>query len=139
MAIKSTNLQMDRMDQGTVQKEVIFNTAVDRLDAVEGGYVAIGMADANLDLSETQQLNRVIEFTGTLSAARTIFIIVTAGVGKPRDWIFFNNTTGGFALTVKLKNVSTGFGTGVSVTNAKRVGLYHTNQGGGANGDIYKW
>lgn len=127
------------MDAGVQQKEVIFNDAIDRLDTVDGGLSAISMTDADLNLTETQQLNAVLVFTGTLTAARTIFINATAGIGKRRLWIIHNSTTGGFALTVKLKNVTTGFGTGVSVTNAKRVGLYHTNQGGGANGDVFKW
>jgi hypothetical protein len=128
------------MDVGVSQKETIFNGDVDRLDAVAGGYLSLALTDANTDLTETQQCNRVIAFTGALTAARTIFIIVTSATGKPRDWIVFNNTSGGFALTFKLKNVATGFGTGVSVTNGKRVGIYHTNpSAGGASGDVFKW
>src|SRR3990172_1798462 len=115
MALPSTNLQMTRMDQGVYNKETIFNSDVDRIDSVLGGYVPVALADANLDLSEAQQLNRIIEFTGALTAGRTIHIIVTAGVGKPRDWIFYNNTTGGFALTIKLKNAGSAFGTGVTL------------------------
>lgn len=135
----STNLQMTKMDLGVQGKETIFNTDVDLLDAVVGGYAPISMTTADFDLSETQQLNAVLEFTGTIGAARTVFVDVTVGIGKPRRWVFFNNTTGGFALTFKLKNSGTGFGTGATLTATKTAEFYHTNAGGGANGDIYKF
>lgn len=138
----SANLQITKMDVGVASKETIYNSAVDRIDAVVGGYLAISLADADTDINETQQCSRVLEFTGALGAGRTVFFDVRAGKAKPRDWIIYNHTTGGFALTFKLTNSpgGAGFGSGVSVTNAKKVGLYHTNPAaGGASGDVFKW
>jgi hypothetical protein len=58
--------------------------------------------------------NYVIELTGTLSAARTVEV---PAVDKP--YIFFNNTTGGFAVTVKVSGQ-----TGVAIANGKKAIVY---------------
>jgi hypothetical protein len=58
--------------------------------------------------------NYVIELTGTLSAARTVEV---PAVDKP--YIFFNNTTGGFAVTVKVSGQ-----TGVTIANGKKAIVY---------------
>jgi hypothetical protein len=58
--------------------------------------------------------NYVIELTGTLTAARTVEV---PAVDKP--YIFFNNTTGGFAVTVKVSGQ-----TGVTIANGKKAIVY---------------
>jgi hypothetical protein len=58
--------------------------------------------------------NYVIELTGTLSAARTVEV---PAVDKP--YIFFNNTTGGFAVTVKVSGQ-----TGVTIASGKKAIVY---------------
>ena len=56
----------------------------------------------------------VIELTGSLTAARTVEV---PAVDKP--YIFFNNTTGGFAVTVKVSGQ-----TGVAIVNGKKAIVY---------------
>jgi hypothetical protein len=58
--------------------------------------------------------NYVIELTGALTAARTVEV---PAVDKP--YIFFNNTTGGFAVTVKVSGQ-----TGVTIANGKKAIVY---------------
>jgi len=145
MANPTSWLRMTRMDVGVAQKETIFNGDLDLLDAALNGNLAITLSDANTTLSETQQCNAVIVFSGTLTAGRTIFIRVsTDGVvnARPGRWTFFNNT--GQTLTFKLATVAsgtpTGFGSGATLTAAKKAGFYHTNPAGaGASGDVFKW
>jgi hypothetical protein len=58
--------------------------------------------------------NYVIELTGALTAARTVTV---PAVNKP--YTFFNNTTGGFAVTVKVSGQ-----TGVIIANGKKAIVY---------------
>ena len=58
--------------------------------------------------------NYVIELTGALTAARTVEV---PAVDKP--YIFFNATTGGFAVTVKVSGQ-----TGVTIANGKKAIVY---------------
>jgi hypothetical protein len=58
--------------------------------------------------------NYVIEFMGALTAARTVTV---PAVNKP--YVFFNNTTGGFAVTVKVSGQ-----TGVTIANGKKAIVY---------------
>jgi hypothetical protein len=58
--------------------------------------------------------NYVIELTGALTAARTVTV---PAVNKP--YIFFNNTTGGYAVTVKVSGQ-----TGVVIANGKKAIVY---------------
>lgn len=58
--------------------------------------------------------NFVIELTGALTAARTVEV---PAVDKP--YIFFNNTSGGYAVTVKVAGQ-----TGVTIANGKKAIVY---------------
>ena len=58
--------------------------------------------------------NYIIELTGALTAARTVEV---PAVSKP--YIFFNNTSGGFAVTVKVSGQ-----TGVTIANGKKAIVY---------------
>lgn len=133
------------MDVGVAQKEAIFNGDVDLLDAAQNGNLPIALSDANTLLSETQQCNGTLVFSGTLTAGRTIYIRVsTDGTvnARPGKWLIFNNT--GQTLTFKLATVvgttPTGFGSGATLTAAKKAVFAHTNPAAaGASGDIFKW
>lgn len=59
--------------------------------------------------------NYVIQLTGALTAARTVEV---PAVEKP--YIFFNATTGGFAVTVKVSGQ-----TGVVIANGKKAVVYN--------------
>ena len=145
MANPASWSRVTRMDVGVSQKETIFNSGIDVFDAMGNGQVAISMSDANFTLSENQQSNKVLQFNGTLTAGRTVFIRVsTDGVvnARPNGWMFFNNTAQ--TLTFKLATVSgstpTGFGTGATLATGKKAIFGHTNPAGaGASGDIFKW
>jgi hypothetical protein len=145
MASPTSWSRITRMDVGVAQKEAIFNSALDLLDAIQNGNLSIALSDANTLLSETQQCNGTIVFTGTLTAGRTIYIRVsTDGTvnARPGAWRIFNNTNQ--TLTFKLATVAgstpTSFGTGATVATTKKRILAHTNPAGaGASGDVYAW
>lgn len=59
------------------------------------GYVSKALTDANYTLSEAEAKTDFINFTGTLTAARTLTLPAIPG-----KWIVKNSTTGGFALTI---------------------------------------
>ena len=78
------------------------------------GRLAKAMSDANTTLSFAEIRNQILEFTGTLTAARNIVLPL-----KPRQWTVFNNTTGGFGL--QFIGAS---GTGITVAAGKRAIVY---------------
>jgi hypothetical protein len=80
--------------------------------AVTDSGVATALAISN-GASSTGR-NYVIELTGALTAARTVTV---PAVNKP--YTFFNNTTGGFAVTVKVSGQ-----TGVTIANGKKAIVY---------------
>lgn len=78
------------------------------------GRLAKAMADANTTLGFAEVRNQILEFTGTLTAARNILLPI-----KPRQWTVFNNTAGGFGL--QFIGAS---GTGITVAAGKRAIVY---------------
>jgi hypothetical protein len=74
-----------------------------------------GMTDADYTATIQVYGSKIMEFTGTLSAGRNVVIPDTT----VRQWTVFNNTTGGFAITVK-----TSAGTGVAIAATKRAIVY---------------
>ena len=86
-----------------------------RLQALQiTGRLALAMSDANTTLTAAQARCEILEFTGTLTAARNI--VVPLGV---QQWTAFNNTTGGFGL--QFIGAS---GSGVTVAAGKRAIIY---------------
>jgi len=91
------------------------------LEEAVSGYATQAVTDgANTVLtipngSSSTGRNYVIELTGALTAARTVEV---PAVEKP--YIFFNNTTGGFAVTVKVSGL-----TGVVIVNGKKAIVYN--------------
>jgi len=72
--------------------------------------LALSMADANTTLTSQQARCAILEFTGTLTAQRTITLPLAA-----QQWTVFNNTTGGFGLQ---------FNTGPIIAATKRAIIY---------------
>lgn len=86
-----------------------------RLQSVAGtGKLARVLTDANATLTAAEARNNILEFTGTLTAARNIVTPLAA-----QQWTVFNNTTGGFGL--QFIGAS---GTGITVAAGKRAILY---------------
>lgn len=78
------------------------------------GRLAKAMSDANTTLTQPEARNQILEFTGTLTAARNIVLPLTV-----RQYTVFNNTTGGFGL-----QFIGATGTGITVGAGKRAIVY---------------
>lgn len=91
----------------------VFNAQFsDLIDTAIAGYSSIAMSDADKTLTATngsadESRPMVLNFTGTLTAARNIIVPDTSKLTFVK-----NSTTGGFSLTVK-----TSAGTGIEVPN----------------------
>jgi hypothetical protein len=90
------------------------------LEQAIAGYVTQAVTDGAAtvltipDGASSNGRNYVIELTGALTANRTVEV---PAVDKP--YIFFNNTTGGFSVTVKVSGQ-----TGVTIANGKKAIVY---------------
>ncbi len=119
----STNLKLELIATGE-QSGTWGNTTNTNLgtllEEAIAGYVTQAVtdgADTVLTIangSSSNGRNYVVELTGTLSANRTVLV---PAVDKP--YIFFNNTTGGYAVTVKVSGQ-----TGVTIANGKKAIVY---------------
>ena len=78
------------------------------------GKLAKAMSDANTTLTADEARNQILEFTGTLTAARNIVVPLAA-----QQWTVFNGTTGGFGL-----QFIGATGTGITVAAGKRAIVY---------------
>ena len=88
------NLAVPHIEESQANKEVTANEAFDLFDKSDNTWLVIALADANLALTAAQQNQAgTIEFTGTLTANRTITV-----PANDRRVTYFNNTTGGFSL-----------------------------------------
>lgn len=86
-----------------------------RLQAVPyTGKLAKAMSDANTTLTAAEARNQILQFTGTLTAARNI--VLPLGV---QQWTVFNGTTGGFGL-----QFIGATGTGITVAAGMRAIIY---------------
>lgn len=81
------------------------------------GRLVLAMADANTTLNAAQARNQILEFTGTLTAARNITVPLAV-----QQWTVFNNTTGGFGL-----QFIGATGTGITVAAGMRAIIYSDN------------
>ena len=101
------------------------NTNLQTIDAFGASYLSKSVAgSANVTLTtnnadpDAEASNKVIEFTGTLTGNITVFIPAVEN-----NYIFFNNTSGSFTLTV----APTGHGAnGVSITQGAHTVQYCT-------------
>ena len=109
------------------------NTNMELLDQAISGYVSHALSDANATLaisdgSSSTARNKYINFTGTLSAERTITL-------SPNDlektWYVKNATTGGFSLVFKQGSS----GTTVTVPNGITAMIFSDGLGA-TNGNI---
>lgn len=78
------------------------------------GLLAKALTDANATLTNAEAANDIMQFTGTLTAARNIVVPI-----KPQQWTVYNGTTGGFGLQFVGAT-----GTGVTVAAGKRAIVY---------------
>ena len=78
------------------------------------GRLLLAMSDANTTLTAAQARNAILEFTGTLTAARNIVLPLAV-----QQWTVFNNTSGGFGL-----QFIGATGTGITVAAGKRAIVY---------------
>lgn len=102
------------------------NTNLETVDAFTAGYLSKSVAgSANVTLTTNnadptaEASNKVVEFTGTLTGDITVFIPAVES-----NYIFYNNTSGAFTLTV----APTGHGSnGVVVTQGSHTIMYCKN------------
>ena len=101
------------------------NTNLETIDAFNAGYLSKSVAgSANVTLTTNdadptaEASNKVIEFTGTLTGDITVFVPAVES-----NYIFFNNTSGAFSLTV----APTGHGSnGVAIVQGAHTIQYCT-------------
>lgn len=91
----------------------------DLIDTAISGYATKAMSDADTTLTASngaadESRAMVLNFTGTLTAARNIIVPTTSKL-----YFIKNSTTGGFALTIK-----TVAGTGISVRNGGQTVVF---------------
>ena len=119
----STNLRIELI--GTGEQSGTWGTTTNTnlgslIEEAVAGYVTQAVTDGGATVltipngSSSNGRNYVIELTGALTAARTVEV---PAVDKP--YIFFNATTGGFAVTVKVTGQ-----TGVVIANGKKAIVY---------------
>lgn len=77
--------------------------------------IAASMSDADYTCTLSNYRATIMEFTGTLTGAKNVIVPTVSGY----QWTVFNNTTGGFAITIK-----TSAGTGVAIAAGKRAIVY---------------
>ena len=123
MSTYSTNLKIELI--GTGEQSGTWGTTTNTnlgslIEEAIAGYVTQAVTDGAAtvltipDGASSNGRNYVIELTGALTAARTVEV---PAVDKP--YIFFNNTSGGFAVTVKVSGQ-----TGVTIANGKKAIVY---------------
>lgn len=120
----STNLKLNLMgtgDQSGTWGDTTNTNLGTLLEQAIVGYVTQAVTDSASptvltipDGTSSNGRNYVIALTGTLTANRTVEV---PAVNKP--YIFFNNTSGGFSVTVKVTGQ-----TGVTIANGKKAIVY---------------
>lgn len=111
----TTSLRLTKPAVGeldTTWGTVVNQQVTDLLDVAIAGYSSIAMSDADKTLTASngaadESRPMVINFTGTLTAARNVVVPTSTKL-----YFIRNSTTGGFAITAK-----TSAGTGVSIPN----------------------
>jgi hypothetical protein len=120
----STNLKLELIGTGDQSGTWGATTNTNMGTLIEqaiAGYATQAVTDSGVatvltipDGASSTGRNYVITLTGALTAARTVEV---PAVNKP--YIFFNSTTGGFAVTVKVTGQ-----TGVVIANGKKAIVY---------------
>jgi hypothetical protein len=120
----STNLKLELIGTGDQSGTWGATTNTNMGTLIEqaiAGYATQAVTDSGVatvltipDGASSTGRNYVIALTGALTAARTVEV---PAVNKP--YIFFNSTTGGFAVTVKVTGQ-----TGVVIANGKKAIVY---------------
>jgi hypothetical protein len=101
------NLGLTHIETNQGQKEVTANTFADGLDNAIAGFISIDVAgDSDVTLDETQAPLALLKFTGVLTGNISVIVPIEAANKK---FIFHNETTGDYTLTVKHEEDSDGF------------------------------
>jgi hypothetical protein len=98
----------------TVAANNVTNYLDVRMPPIPTGRLQLAMANANTTLTAAQARNRILRFTGTLTAQRNIVLPLAE-----QEWIVQNNTTGGFGL-----QFIGATGTGIVVAAARHAIIY---------------
>jgi len=109
------------------------NTNFDIIDQAVGGYVSHAMSDANFtftisDGSTSDARNKIVNFTGSLTANRTITFSPS---DLEKNWYVKNSTSGGHSLIFKQGSS----GSTVTVPNGISAIIY-TDGAGATNGNV---
>ena len=109
------------------------NTNWDIIDQAVGGYVSHAMSDADFtfsitDGSSSAARNKFINFTGNLTANRTVTLSPS---DLEKTWYIKNSTTGGFSLIFKQGSN----GSSVTLPNGINAIIYSDGQGS-TNGSV---
>ena len=92
-----------------------YNAVVEAVEDAFASKTAISVTTANYTLSSTEYRAKIIEVSGTLTGNRNVVVPLTAGA----HWLFYNNTSGSYTLTVIGAS-----GTGIAVTQGCAAMLY---------------
>lgn len=118
----TTNLNGALLAVGDIEKEAILADLANLFDAAIAGYLTKSVAGpSNVTLTATEARNAVIEVTGAITANISVLIPVLAG-GRNRRFIFYNNTSGAFTLTVKTDASGS---TGITIPQGYVQQLWH--------------
>jgi hypothetical protein len=110
------------MVQGQASPDVLHNiTTQEKLGRADDHLVkSIAGSDATLTLTEAEAQYGSIELTGARTAVVNLQIDIT--LGHARKITFYNNTTGGYTVTIKIKDSA---GTTVAVPAGTRRAIQH--------------
>jgi hypothetical protein len=122
MATTNNARNVTQMPQGDSTPDVRFNMAtIEKLGRADDHLVkSIAGSDAALTLSEAEAQYGSIELTGARTAVVNLQIDIT--LGHARKITFYNNTTGGYTVTIKIKDSA---GTTVAVPAGTRRAIQH--------------
>jgi hypothetical protein len=108
------------------QKVATYNALLEEQDSANNGYLPLSVAgSSDVTLTTVQGLNKIFKFSGALTGNINVLLRVPGGSPAgycSRMFIVWNNTSGAFTLTVK---TTAGGSTGISVTQTKKVVLWH--------------
>lgn len=119
LAQTTDNLGIRKVQQTQASKEVTINDGLTILDRAIAGRLQKTLSASSTTLTGSESVYAIYDFTGTLAADSTVLMPAT---GSVRKFTVFNNTAGGYSVTVK---TTASGSTGVAVTSGQRRELYH--------------
>jgi hypothetical protein len=120
MAVTVNTKSVKPESEQDAQKVGTYNELLNEYDAVMAGLLEVPITSANVTLTRTQALSRILKLTGILTGNRTLFIPHTGGAS--RQITIWNATSGAFTVTVK---TTAGGSTGPAITQGKAQIIFH--------------